>query len=161
MTRKIYLATSWKNPYQEHLLSLLRRQGHEVYDFKNPKPGNTGFSWSAVDPNWQQWDCIGFMKGIASQKARDGFVLDYMGMHNADTCVILAPCGMSASCEAGWMKGQGKKVFLVVPEGERCPIELMFAMFDGVFASIPALLSYLDPEKLSKADRALPNQKFA
>ena len=31
-------------------------------------------------------------------------------MQEADFCVLLLPCGRSAHSEAGWMKGNGKKV---------------------------------------------------
>jgi hypothetical protein len=47
---KIYLASSWKNTAQMNALRLLREAGHEVYDFRNPEPGNTGFSWKECIP---------------------------------------------------------------------------------------------------------------
>lgn len=33
---KIYVASSWKNRVQPHVVKMLRAFGHEVYDFKNP-----------------------------------------------------------------------------------------------------------------------------
>ena len=49
MKRKIYLAISWRNEQQQDLVQLIRKHGHEVYDFKNPSPGNIGFAWSQID----------------------------------------------------------------------------------------------------------------
>ena len=43
--RRIYLASSWRNTYQAQVLAELRGAGFEVYDFKNPAPGNQGFGW--------------------------------------------------------------------------------------------------------------------
>lgn len=42
---RIYLASSWRNAAQPGLVALLRSWGHEVYDFRNPAPGETGFAW--------------------------------------------------------------------------------------------------------------------
>ena len=49
---KIYVASSWRNEYQQEVVKVLRELGHEVYDFKNPE-GRTGFQWSAIDKDWQ------------------------------------------------------------------------------------------------------------
>ncbi len=48
---KIYVASSWRNQYQPQVVSFLREQGHEVYDFRHPA-GKTGFQWSQIDENW-------------------------------------------------------------------------------------------------------------
>lgn len=34
---KIYVASSWRNPYQPEVVAALRKTGYEVYDFRNPK----------------------------------------------------------------------------------------------------------------------------
>lgn len=47
---KIYVASSWRNPFQQEVVNILRDLGHEVYDFKNPPHGNGGFQWSDIDP---------------------------------------------------------------------------------------------------------------
>ena len=33
---KIYVASSWRNVFQQDVVDILRDLGHEVYDFKNP-----------------------------------------------------------------------------------------------------------------------------
>jgi hypothetical protein len=40
---KLYVASSWRNARQPEVVARLREAGHEVYDFRNPAPGNTGF----------------------------------------------------------------------------------------------------------------------
>lgn len=52
---KIYVASSWRNVFQQDVVDILRDLGHEVYDFKNPPHGNGGFQWSDIDPDWQNW----------------------------------------------------------------------------------------------------------
>jgi hypothetical protein len=44
---RIYLASSWRNPHQPMLVDLLRKDGHEVYDFRNP-PNLNGFAWPQI-----------------------------------------------------------------------------------------------------------------
>ena len=53
---KIYVASSWRNSYQQDVVSFLRSEGHEVYDFTHPNGDMSyGFSWSSIDPNWKNW----------------------------------------------------------------------------------------------------------
>ena len=52
----IYVATSWRNWRQPKVVELLKREGHEVYDFHHPKPGNDGFHWSDIDAGWRRLD---------------------------------------------------------------------------------------------------------
>lgn len=52
---RIYVASSWRNKYQPEVVAALRKEGHEVYDFRNPKDNPGGFHWADVDENWQEW----------------------------------------------------------------------------------------------------------
>ena len=45
---KIYVASSWRNKYQQDVVKELREYGHDVYDFKNP-PNSTGFNWKQIE----------------------------------------------------------------------------------------------------------------
>lgn len=110
--RKIYVASSWRCPYQPATVSVLRAEGHEVYDFRNPKPGDHGFKWSEIDPDWQDWSPSGYRDALVHPVAEAGYRNDKDAMDWADTCVLVLPCGRSAHLEAGYMAGQGK---LVVP----------------------------------------------
>jgi hypothetical protein len=43
----VYVASSWRNPMQPAVISVLAAAGIDCYDFRNPE-GATGFSWSEV-----------------------------------------------------------------------------------------------------------------
>lgn len=126
---KLYLASSWRNEYQASALADLRDFGFEVYDFKNPAPGNTGFGWS-------QCGVVGAINSVerlrevlAHPVAIAGFGHDFRAMQWADAGVLLLPSGMSAHLEAGWFAGAGKPVAVYAPQGIREP-ELMYKCFD-------------------------------
>ena len=42
---KIYVASSWRNSYQRDVVSFLRNEGHEVYDFTHPN-GDMSYGFS-------------------------------------------------------------------------------------------------------------------
>lgn len=127
---KIYVASSWRNEYQQDVVKCLREYGHEVYDFKNPPHGNGGFSWSDIDEKWEEWDTNNYKKALHHPIAIDGFNSDFDGMKWADICVMVLPCGRSANTEAGWMKGSGKRVYVYQPIPQEP--ELMYKLYDGI-----------------------------
>lgn len=146
--RKIYLASSWKNKLQPLVLKLLLRMGHDAYDFRNPNPGDNGFAWEEIDPNWQQWKNQDWIKALGTQRATDGFINDFKAMDWADTFVLLLPCGRSAHLEAGWAKGQGKEVIIVMLDEEQP--ELMYLMCDKIITSEHELMKHFTIDKPTK-----------
>lgn len=141
MKRKIYVASSWRNAQQPAVVEALRAAGHEVYDFRNP-PGGTGFQWSAIDADWQEWTGEQYRAALNHPVAKAGFKSDFDAMHWADTCVLVLPCGRSAHIEAGWMVGAGKRVFILQTTKEEP--ELMYRMTDGIALSVESLLEFLE-----------------
>jgi hypothetical protein len=105
---RIYVASSWRNPFQQEVVAWLREVGHEVYDFRNPRPGDDGFHWSDIDPAWQSWSPLQYRKALKHPIAAAGFESDFSAMRRADICVLVLPCGRSAHLEAGWMAGSGR-----------------------------------------------------
>lgn len=130
---KIYVASSWRNQYQQDVVKKLRELGHEVYDFQNP-PQKSGFSWSKIDPNWKNWTTEQYKEALQNPLAKSGFKSDFDAMHWAGTCVLVLPCGRSAHAEAGWMKGARKHVVAYIPEVQEP--ELMYKMFDDIVTSM-------------------------
>lgn len=128
---KIYVASSWRNEYQQTVVMFLRQQGHDVYDFKNPPHGNGGFAWSDIDKNWENWDTNQFKTALRHPIAVEGFKSDFDGMKWADVCVMVLPCGRSANTEAGWMKGAGKSVYVFQPIKQEP--ELMYKIYDNIY----------------------------
>ena len=144
---KIYLASSWRNAYQPSVLQCLRAEGHDVYDFRNPAPGNTGFSWRQIDPELTTSLTVERLRRVlAHDIAEAGFKCDYDAMQWADACVLLLPSGMSAHLEAGWCAGRGKPVVVLAPE-IREP-ELMYKCFDvggrtPLFSTVEEVIAHL------------------
>lgn len=148
---KLYLASSWRNPYQPNAVEVLREAGHEVYDFRHPPGGDhLGFSWSDTieDPNaipWTEWDVKRYLAAIEHPVAQAGFDSDFGAMHWAEGGVLLLPCGRSAHLEAGWMIGQGKPTWIVLDEAEfpspnGSNPELMYKMATALVTDLGALV---------------------
>lgn len=139
-TKKIYLASSWRNEYQPSYVEWLRQlavpnvRKLEVYDFRNPMQYgaklseiNTGFSWSQISILWALWTTAEYVKALETPLAAAGFASDFDAMKWADTCIFLMPCGNSASMELGYMAGAGKKTIVHFPESHTTP-DLMVKM---------------------------------
>lgn len=138
--RKIYVASSWRNLYQQEVVKKLREAGHEVYDFKNPKEGDKGFHWSEIDPKWQEWTSEQYRDNLSHPVADAGFKSDYDAMEWADTCVLVMPCGRSAHIEAGYFNGSGKDLLILLSDGEP---ELMYKMADHICINIDEVKAIL------------------
>ena len=149
---KIYVASSWRNSYQQFVVADLRQAGYEVYDFKHPAQGNAGFHWSEIDPNWQGWSTQQYREALKHEYAQFGFNRDFDAMKGADACVLVLPCGRSAHLEAGWMKGAGKKVVALIPPGCKIEPELMYNLLDGVAFDMPEVLAMLKTKYGERAE---------
>lgn len=141
MKRRIYVASSWRNAYQQGVVYALRTAGHEVYDFKNPAPGEHGFQWSEVDPEWKSWDPDTYRDALTHPVSLHGFKNDYDAMQWADTGVLVLPSGRSAHIEAGYFNGAGKALHILLLEPQEP--ELMYLMATGISLSVPQLLNAL------------------
>ena len=140
---KIYVASSWRNEYQPLVCAELREDGHQVYDFRHPAPGNNGFQWRAVDPegDWQHWTIAEYLRALNHPIAEQGFALDMDALRACDVCVYVMPCGVSASLEAGWAKGAGKHLAVYIP-ALREP-DLMVKMADFITADVVTLCNWV------------------
>ena len=122
---KIYVASSWRNHLQPGIVHILRRCGHEVYDFRRPAPGVSGFAWSAIDPNWKNWTAEEYGKALQHPIARRGYAYDIEAIKNCDACVLVLPSGRSASWELGYAMGLGKAGYVM--QLDNFEPELMYA----------------------------------
>lgn len=141
---RIYVASSWRNDQQPAVVAALREAGHEVYDFKNPAPGNVGFGW---DQCAEHGDAKAGPRQFArvvtrSPIAQAGFALDKAALDWCDVCVLVLPCGRSAHLEAGYAIGQGKRVFFLLSEDKFEP-ELMYLLGDGIALHLDDILDAL------------------
>lgn len=140
--KKVYVASSWRNQIQPGVVATLRAAGFEVYDFRNPCPGEQGFHWSEVDPNWKGWNPIEFVKSLSHPVAESGFRSDWQAMRSADIGVLVLPCGRSAHIEAGYFVGAGKPLFILQTQPEEP--ELMYKMADQVCTNIEELIEAMN-----------------
>lgn len=142
---RIYVASSWRNRFQQGVVEQLRKDGHEVYDFKGVDergvPG--GFNWREVDKDWLLWNVSEYLRGLRSPQAVIGFNREMAALRSCEACVYVMPCGVSASLEAGWAKGAGKLLIVYVPE-LREP-DLMVKMADLVTGDFEQVRRYLWP----------------
>jgi hypothetical protein len=150
MRRNIYLASSWRNPFQQEIVNVLRDAGHVVYDFKNPSEGIKGFAWSDIDNNWKNWDTQQFIEALHHPIAESGFTNDFKAMIEADCCVLLLPSGRSAHLEGGYFAGHGLKKLVIFSPTKEEP-ELMYKLADFVSDSMEEILIYLESGNVHNA----------
>lgn len=140
---RIYVASSWRNLLQPAVVKSLRSLGHEVYDFKNPRPGNNGFSWREIHPDWQNWTLEQYVDALDHPMAIAGFESDWNAMVEADACVMVMPCGRSAHIEAGYFVGAGKPLYIL--QVEAAEPELMYKMATRILTRYDQLLDVFAP----------------
>ncbi len=152
---KIYVASSWRNKIQPEVVSILRNQGHEVYDFKNPKEGDHRFHWNDVAlQRTDKSECspTALREALKHPRAVEGFKSDSGAMTWADACVLVLPCGRSAHLEAGWMAGAGKPTIVYAP-GDLIEPELMYGLTQApLCVSVEELVDRLKSTVLTRRD---------
>lgn len=142
---KIYVASSWRNEArQQFVVNMLRKGGHEPYDFRNPAPGNGGFSWKQVceDDSWLK-HAESFRAGLQHPVPQAAFALDMGALRGCDACILVLPCGRSAHLELGWAAGAGKPTAVLLDDPISEP-ELMYLMNSYIAASYMDLAGWVD-----------------
>lgn len=137
---KIYLIGSLRNPQVPTLAAALRLDGHDVFD-----------DWYAAGPEaddfWQKYEkAKGSTYPVALQGYAASHVFEYDKSHldRCDVGVLLLPAGKSGHLELGYMLGQGKRGYILVPEEvERWDVMYKFA--SGVFFTEKELRDELSP----------------
>jgi nucleoside 2-deoxyribosyltransferase len=144
---KIYVASSWRNLLQPAVVQSLRKMGHEVYDFKSPRPGDNGFSWKEIDGGWQNWTMEQYVAALDHPVAIAGFNNDWGAMLQADACVMVMPCGRSAHIEAGYFVGAKKPLYIL--QIEAAEAELMYKMATKILTKYDSLLEVFSEDQPS------------
>lgn len=122
--KRIYVASSWRCERQPAVVKRLRDEGFDVYDFREPSPGKSGFSWHQIDPRIPPGpaDLHLAAEDIRSMLlhpiAKAGFKSDMDALVACDICVLVLPSGRSAHLEAGWAAGWGKFTIVLLDDGE-------------------------------------------
>lgn len=132
---KIYMASSWKNAETVRALAgSLEYEGFEVDAFCRATDERYSFHWSEfVDTEEEllKYDAVSFLGDPRVQRAfnEDRHWLDW-----ADTVIMVMPCGRSSHLEAGYGKGQGKRLY-IYGDFQKGEFDVMYGFADGLFRS--------------------------
>lgn len=149
MSGRIYLASSWRNARYLEVLGALRGAGHDVYDFRAPRPGDRGFHWTDVwkdikdagEGDWRTARGVQLIEMLEHPIAKAGFQSDMDALRAADITVLVLPCGRSAHLELGYAVGAGKPTAVLLDDTSEP--ELMYRMVTALVPTINDLLSWL------------------
>lgn len=105
--KKIYVASSWNNDLQPHIVGVLRQRGYEVYDFRE----NPAFNELSLHPQ----DLIRPEEHhkIPEEALQRAFEKDMEALDWCDAVVLVNLCGISAHMELAYAIGKGKPGFIV------------------------------------------------
>ena len=143
----VYVASSWRNPLQIAVVAALRAAGIAAYDFRNPAPGETGFSWKEILEGWLNWSPAEWRTYLDHPIAQTSYKRDKDAMDRADCCVLVLPAGRSSHLEAGYMAGRNKPVYsLVLQQVEPDLMQLLCGPADNICVSMMELLAKLGVE---------------
>src|SRR5512132_1791659 len=131
---RIYVASSWRNPYQPEVVRVLREHQCTTYDFRHPGPDDDGFHWSEIDPAWETWTPAQYRDALQHPLAQLGFAQDKLALQMADVTVLVLPCGRSAHLELGYAAGLGQRTAVLMLEP--CEPELMYLLCEKVCLGI-------------------------
>ena len=138
---KIYIASSWKNENVVfHLAKIVREWGYDVDCFSDISTGRYVFHFSEI-ANADELDAISFLKDSRSQRA---FTEDKKWLDWCDCVILVLPAGKSAHLEAGYVKGQNKKLVILqlagFPKGE---FDVMYGFADLITNALGRLRTWL------------------
>lgn len=112
---KIYLIGSLRNPAVPILAANLReRLGIEIFD-----------DWYAAGPraddHWMEYEKARehtYAQALEGHAARHVYNFDKAHLDDSVGGVLLLPAGKSGHSEFGYLRGQGKPVWILMPDGE-------------------------------------------
>lgn len=137
---RVYVASSWRCAAQPAAVSAIREAGHDVYDFKNPGPGEHGFGWRQCATSEQLKDPRRFRDEVLTHPvAGRGFAKDMRALMAAEATVLVLPCGRSAHLELGYATGAGQRTIVLLDDPMSEP-ELMYLMNWRICVSLPEVL---------------------
>ena len=138
----LYLIGSLRNPAVPKIASELRAGGYDVFD-----------DWFAAGPEADDyWQAYEQGRGHTLAQALDGYAagnvfrFDKTHLDRAEAGVLVMPAGKSGHLELGYLVGQGKPTYVLMP-GEPDRWDVMYRFTRGVYTSLDELLSALQAEK--------------
>ena len=146
---RIYVASSWRHAYYRPVVSLLREDGHEVYD----KEPTSAFRWTDVDDGTEPLTAERFRRMLGHPLSQLGFNSDMDALKWCEACLMVQPAGNRSHTELGWAAGARKITAVLYPYGiepEALPKlipqslepELMLKMAGGILINRAELLMW-------------------
>ena len=136
----IYVASSWRNPYQPDIVRILRESEFEVFDFRD---NDAMFHWRELDPLWKFWTYRRCAAALLLPKPEKAFAADFGALQKADAVLMVMPCGRSAHLEMGWAIGKGLPTAVLYEDDSPCDPELMIKMTDFRSTDLGEIVEFL------------------
>jgi len=136
--KSIYLIGSLRNSKIPFIAKELRKLGYEVFDdWFSPGPH--------ADDFWRKYEKIrgsNYKQALNNYAAKHIFEFDKFHLDRCNIGILIMPAGKSCHLEAGYMIGQGKKVYILFDkELKRWDIMVQFAT--DIFFNIKDLIKEL------------------
>lgn len=135
----MYLFGSLANQTIPDITNLLQSEGFKVFS-----------EWHAAGPDadshWKAYfKALGlnYKESLNTDFVNTAFNFDLEHMKQADIGVLVMPAGRSGHLELGWMLGQGKRGYILFPDGEPERPDLMSKLATDVFFSVEELIDEL------------------
>ena len=147
---KVYIASSWKNAEMAYSVAVyLRNKDFDVDVFCDETTGRYVFHWSEMldspDKSKSELNAVTFLKDKRSQRA---FEEDKKWLDWCDCCVLILPAGNSSHLEAGYVKGQGKRLIIYAPSGfPQGEFDVMYGFADLLTEEIDEIVLFLKEGK--------------
>jgi hypothetical protein len=130
---KIYIATSWQMEGTAILIGQrLREAGHLVDCFCEKQSGRYVFYWLDLVNKENELGNHDAKSFIDDPRVKRAFREEKNWLDWADVCVLIVPSDRSAHLEAGYAKGQGKKLF-VLGGFIKGQFDVMYNFADGLY----------------------------
>jgi hypothetical protein len=136
--RRIYVVGSLRNPEVPVVGQALRDAGHEAFDDWYGAGPNADDHWR----NYEEERERSYVDALAAPAAEAIFNLDMKWLVWADTAVLVLPAGKSAHMEAGWVKGHGGELHIIMPASD-VRWDVMYRMADSIHPNVETLVAYL------------------
>ena len=139
---KVYIASSWKNAEMAYSVAVyLRNKDFDVDVFCDTTTGRYVFNWKEIMGDKRKLNAITFLEDKRSQRA---FREDKKWLDWCDCCILVLPAGNSSHLEAGYARGQGKKLIIYswggFPQGE---FDVMYGFADLLTENIDKVIEAL------------------
>ena len=104
---KIYIASSWQNPYLDDIVSILNDRNHQVHDFR------ANGATRPAPPPLTDGSLDSVMSFLHLPSVQSRYQLQCAALVDAEVLLCVLPCGRSAHVELGMALGLSIPVVLV------------------------------------------------